>query len=80
MLKKAKRWQLVKTNFEFQELAETQKLRLFKQSKSNSHSLNHLYKISSNERVGTSCQRGHNFVTQIHADIDEFHCKMPPCI
>ena len=63
MLKKARRWQLVNTNFEFQELAENHMLRLFRQSKSNSHSLNHLYEINSNERVGTLRQRGHNFTT-----------------
>ena len=63
MLKKARRWQLVNTNFEFQELAENHMLRLFRQSKSNSHSLNHLYEINSNERVGTLRQRGHNFMT-----------------
>ena len=63
MLKKARRWQLVSTNFELHELAENHMLRLFRQSKSNSHCLNHLYQINSNERVLTLRQHGHNFAT-----------------
>ena len=65
MLKKARRWQLVNTNYEFHELAENHMLRLFRQSKFNSHCLDHLYEITINERVGTLRQPGHNFTTPI---------------
>jgi hypothetical protein len=63
LFKKAKRWQLVNTEYDLDSLAEKSIFSLFKQSTSEFHSLNHLYTCNRNERLSTLRKRGHNYIT-----------------
>jgi hypothetical protein len=63
LFKKAKRWQLVHTEYDLDSLAEKSMFSLFKQSTSEFHSLNHLYTCNRNERFSTLRKRGHNYIT-----------------
>jgi hypothetical protein len=63
LFKKAKRWQLVHTDYYLDSLAEKSMFSLFKQSTSELHALNHLYTCNRNERFSTLRRRGHNCIT-----------------
>ena len=58
---KAKRWQLITENYDFNAIAESLQSNLFQQSKSCAHCLNHLYEPSHNISLMTLRDRGHKF-------------------
>ena len=61
IFKKARKWQLTTCVYDFQSLAKSMQLKLFKQSKSPTHCLNHLYSPSQNSSSMHSRERGHSF-------------------
>jgi hypothetical protein len=57
LFKKAKRWQLVHTEYDLDSLVEKSMFSLFKHSTSEFHSLNHLYTCNRNECFSTLWKR-----------------------
>ena len=58
---KARRWQLILTNFDIQSIIERTQSDLFRRSKSSSHCLNHLYEPTLNTSAMVLRNRGHSF-------------------
>ena len=58
---KAKRWQLITDNYDFNVIVDNLQSSLFQQSKSTQHCLNHLYEPTHNTSSISLRARGHNF-------------------
>lgn len=61
IFKKARRWQLTRSEFDIKAIIESLQSDLFRQSKSSSHCLNHLYITTLNTSSMVLRDRGHDF-------------------